>query len=165
MSWRQALRGLAVLTAVLAASVTAATSAAELRPFVAGSMARVRAENAGKPHIVALWSLTCPPCHEELALLGKFLRTHPDTRLVLISTDAPEDAPALTDALHHHGLGHLEGWVFADAFEERLRYEIDPAWHGELPRTYLSDGARTLAVSGKLRREQLEKWRAGGGRP
>jgi thiol-disulfide isomerase/thioredoxin len=165
MSWRQIWSGPAVLTAVLAVSAAGATSAAELRPFVAGSMAQVRAENSGKPHIVALWALTCPPCHEELALLGKFLRMHPATRLVLISTDAPEDAPALNDVLHQHGLGHLESWVFADAFEERLRYEIDPAWHGELPRTYLSDGARMFAISGKLHRDQLEKWWAGGGRP
>lgn len=37
-------------------------------------------------------------------------------------------------------LGGSESWSFTDRFYERLRYEIDPAWAGELPRTVMIDG-------------------------
>jgi thiol-disulfide isomerase/thioredoxin len=152
-------RAIPLFAIALCASVPHA-HAGELKPFGAGSMAQIRAEQTGKPHLIALWSLTCPPCHEELTLLGKFRRTYPELRLVLIATDAPQDTPALNEILHRHGLEHADNWVFADEFVERLRYEIDPAWHGELPRSYLSDGKTVDAVSGKLSREQLERWRA-----
>ena len=42
---------------------------------------------------------------------------------------------------------------------ERLRFAIDPRWHGELPRTYLYDRAHVVqAVSGVIPPEQLTKW-------
>ena len=37
------------------------------------------------------------------------------------------------------GLGNSESWTFTDRFYERLRYEIDPSWAGELPRTVMID--------------------------
>ncbi len=37
--------------------------------------------------------------------------------------------------LERTGLDKTESWSFADRFNERLRYEIDPAWAGELPHT------------------------------
>ena len=33
--------------------------------------------------------------------------------------------------------GAAENWLFSDGFVERLRFEIDPAWQGEIPRTLL----------------------------
>jgi thiol-disulfide isomerase/thioredoxin len=159
MSRHRALRDIAVVAMAWWATVPI-TRAAELKPFVAGSMAQIQAERSGKPHVVSLWSLTCPPCHEELALLGEFRRAHPKLQLVLIATDSPQDAPALREVLRRHGLETADNWVFADAFVERLRHEIDPAWYGELPRSYLSDGKTTRTVSGKLNRKQLEAWRA-----
>ena len=57
--------------------------------------------------------------------------------------------------------------MFAEAVPERLRYAIDPAWGGELPRSYLFDAAhRRQAHSGLLDEAQLKDWlkrqRAGG---
>jgi hypothetical protein len=149
----QALAGLLALGAAFAAS------AAAIRPFVPGSMAQIRAAHADVPHLVVLWSLDCPPCHEELATLGRFVRHHPELRLVLISTDTPEATAQLTGILQRHGLAGAQAWVFADEFVERLRHEIDPAWSGVLPRSYLhAPGASARAVSGKLDRTVLENW-------
>ncbi len=39
--------------------------------------------------------------------------------------------------LEKAGLGTAENWLFSDGFVERLRFEIDPAWQGEIPRTLL----------------------------
>ena len=70
-------------------------------------------------------------------------------------------------ALQRFGLAHIDTWVFADDVPERLRYAIDPAWRGELPRSYLFDAAhRRVAHSGLINEAQLRDWlkrqRAGG---
>ncbi|MDD5330830.1 MAG: TlpA family protein disulfide reductase, partial [Sulfuricella sp.] len=52
-----------------------------------------------------------------------------------------------------------DAWVFADAVPERLYFEADGKWRGELPRTYLYDAAhRATAFSGKIDPAQLERW-------
>ena len=130
-----------------------------LRPFVAGSAQALRAARADRPFVLALWSLTCSHCQEELALLGRLRVKYPALDVVLVSTDAPEDAAALGATLARHGLTRTEAWVFADPFTEILRQEIDPRWSGELPRTYLHNRDRSVrAVSGRLPPEKLERW-------
>lgn len=137
----------------------AVAQAVELRPFVTGSMQQIRAAHAGRPFVLALWSLTCSHCQEELAQLGTLQRRHPELNVVLISTDTPDDAQALTATLARHGLARAETWVYADAFVERLRFEIDPRWGGELPRTYFFDRAHAVTVrSGALAPAELERW-------
>ncbi|HJX16783.1 MAG TPA: TlpA disulfide reductase family protein [Acidiferrobacterales bacterium] len=148
-----------IVLVLLAALAGAAAQAAELKPFVAGSMQQIRAAHAGRPFVLALWSLTCSHCQEELAQLGALQRRHPQLNVVLISTDTAEDAEALTATLARHGLARAEAWVYADAFAERLRFEIDPRWGGELPRTYLFDRAHAVtARSGALAPAELERW-------
>jgi thiol-disulfide isomerase/thioredoxin len=144
---------------LLALLTGAAAQAVELRPFVAGSMQQIRAAHAGRPFVLALWSLTCSHCQEELAQLGTLQRRHPELNVVLISTDTPDDAKALTATLARHRLVRAEAWVYADAFVERLRFEIDPRWGGELPRTYFFDRVHAVTVrSGALAPAELERW-------
>ena len=153
---RQATRVTLLLLALL---VGAAAQAAELKPFVAGSMQQIRATHAGRPFVLVLWSLTCSHCQEELAQLGTLQRKHPQLNVVLISTDTPDDAAALTVTLARHRLARAEAWVYADAFAERLRFEVDPRWGGELPRTYFYDRAHAVTVrSGALAPAELERW-------
>ena len=122
-------------------------------------MQQIRAAHAGRPFLLALWSLTCSHCQEELAQLGKLHEQRPELNVVLVSTDTPDDAATLTATLARHGLARAESWVFADGFAERLRFEIDPRWGGELPRTYLYAADHSArAVSGRLDPQQLEPW-------
>jgi len=126
---------------------------------VAGSMQQIRSAHAGQPFVLSLWSITCSHCPAELAQLGKLQQQHPDLNVVLVSTDSPDDATALSAMLAGHGLEGAEAWVYADGFTERLRYEIDPRWGGELPRTYLFDRQhRVMAHSGALTPAQLQHW-------
>ena len=57
------------------------------------------------------------------------------------------------------GLGSAENWIFDDGFVERLRFEIDPAWQGDIPRTMLiaGDGSIT-AIEGSADMGELAKW-------
>lgn len=139
----------------------APVQAESLRPFVPGSAAQIRASHSSQPYIIALWSLSCTHCVEELVLLGRLKEKYPALDLVLVSTDTPDEQPALADRLAQHRLMGAEQWVFADAFSERLRFEIDPRWQGELPRSYLvgRDGA-ARAVSGRLDGQTIEIWLA-----
>lgn len=147
-----------VVLVLLATLAGAAAQAAEIKPFVAGSMQQIRSAHAGRPFVLALWSLTCSHCQEELAQLGKLQRRHPELNVVLVSTDTPDEAAALAATLARHGLARAEAWVYADGFAERLRFEIDPRWGGELPRTYFFDRAHTVtARSGALAPAELER--------
>jgi len=70
---------------------------------------------------------------------------------VLLTACAPPPRPATLDgaieaAINDAGLGSAESWAFTDRFYERLRYEIDPAWAGELPRTEMIARDGTVTV-------------------
>jgi len=59
------------------------------------------------------------------------------------------------------GLSSAENFIFNDGFVERLRFEIDPAWQGDIPRTMLisRDGIITT-IEGSAEISDLEKWSA-----
>jgi len=149
-----------LLTAMLAGLLFGATAhGAELRPFVSGSMQEVGRAYAGRPFVLALWSLSCPHCQEELERFGRLKEKYPELTLVLVSTDSPEDDEAIAATLTRQGLARAEAWVFADTFTERLRHEIDPRWSGELPRSYFFDRAHVAtARSGAIPATELERW-------
>ncbi|MEK7207078.1 MAG: TlpA disulfide reductase family protein [Pseudomonadota bacterium] len=137
----------------------ALVAANQPRPFVSGSQQQILAAHQGKPFILALWSLSCVHCQEELAMFSALLKKHPGLDIIFVSIDSPEQSEALTAALQRHGLGRAESWVFADNFTERLRYEIDRKWHGELPRTYFYGVDHSVeAASGKLDPARIELW-------
>lgn len=138
---------------------TTAVEAATPRPFVSGTLPQIVSAHADKPFILGLWSRSCSHCREELTMLGRLLADHPEATLVLLSTDSEEESAAVATTLQGYGLGAAESWVFADPYTERLQYEIDNRWHGELPRTYLyaGDGSRS-GHSGRLERSFLLEW-------
>ena len=80
-------------------------------------------------------------------------------RLVLVATDSPEEVDTIQAILKEAGLEKAENWVFSDPFAERLRFEVNPRWRGELPLTYLqkADGTRELAV-GQIPEKKLFRW-------
>jgi thiol-disulfide isomerase/thioredoxin len=134
--------------------------AAELQPFTRGSWPTLLAAHAGRPTVVHFWGLTCAPCIVELPEWGKLLRERPDLDLVLVAADSRgEDEMPLRAALQKAGLSEVESWGFADRFAARLRFEIDPRWQGELPRTLLiaGDGSVT-AISGVADLATVRAW-------
>lgn len=151
------MRRVAAAALVLLLALPAA--AAELRPFEADSRAAIAAVRAGRPHVVAVWSVHCLPCVAELPMWRRMVETH-GLDLVLIATDPLEDEAArIAWLLRRHGLDSVEIWAFADPFVERLRHAIDPAWRGELPRSYFvaADGT-TETISGAVDAAKLRAW-------
>jgi thiol-disulfide isomerase/thioredoxin len=129
-----------LLAALLSMALPWAALAADPQPFERGSWARLRDAHAGRPTVIHFWGLTCAPCLVELPQWGALKAARPDLGLVLIAADpVPQDPERLAGTLARAGLGAAESWNFTDRFYERLRYEIDPAWGGELPRTVMID--------------------------
>jgi thiol-disulfide isomerase/thioredoxin len=157
--------GIFALGCVLLWSGLSAARAAETpRPFEATSLKALFDDNKGRPLIVHFWGLTCGPCLAELSAWGNFLRTHPDTRIVLVNWDRRGGDPArMAKTLDGAGLGGVASFALGDGFEEKLRFAVDRDWMGELPYTRLvqRDGGVT-PFSGAADFKMLERWLAGG---
>ncbi len=149
-----------LLAALLLLLALPAAAAAEPQPFERGSWSALREAHAGRPMVVHLWGLTCAPCLVELPHWGELARERPDLDLVLIAADpVPEEPRRAAATLAKAGLAKTESWMFADRFNERLRYEIDPTWHGELPRTLLIGRDGSVAVlAGVADLDRVRAW-------
>jgi len=153
-----------VLVTLLAIALLAAAGSfakdGEIRPFKRGSWQEIRQAHAGRPTVVHFWGLTCGPCRVEMPQWGKLLQERSDLNLVVIDADLVpnqmEDAAAM---LAKTGLAGAENWIFSDLFTERLRFEIDPRWQGEIPRTMLiaRDGKITT-IEGVADPAQVGAW-------
>jgi len=136
------------------------TANADPLPFERGSWAKLSAAHAGQPTVIHFWGLTCAPCLVEMPQWAALKKARPDMRLVLIAADpVPQDPERLDSALARFGLDATESWSFTDRFYERLRYEIDPAWAGELPRTVMIDRAgKATVLPGVADLAQVRQW-------
>jgi len=133
----------------------------ELRPFGRGSWQQLTKAHAGRPTIVHFWGVTCGPCKVELPQLGAFMKEHPAIDMVTISADFVPNLPAAARAmLERSGLAAAENWIF-DGFADRLRFEIDPTWQGDIPRTLLitPEGEMTT-IEGSAEMTELAQWSA-----
>lgn len=116
--------------------------------------ARRLLDPAGGARIVTLWSEECGYCKINLDRLA---RLGPDgVRVVTVLSERRDAAALLWPELARRGLT-AEAWAFGDEAPERLRHALDPAWRGELPRSYLIDAeGHREAVSGVLSEATLQ---------
>ena len=134
--------------------------AEEPQAFVRGSWQGVRQEHAGRPMIVHFWGVTCGPCLAELPRWGEFIGEKPGVDVVMVAADpVVGERKAIAGVLAKAGCAAAESWMFADPFTDRLAYEVDPSWAGELPYTLLvgADGSVT-AILGEVNFSELHVW-------
>jgi len=128
-----------------------------IKSFVSGSYAQILNMKQGKPFVLVFWSLECVPCYKELAMLGKLSPRQFD--LVLVSTDDAAADKDIRETLIKFELQTTDVWKFSNTLIERLRYEVDATWYGELPRSYLFDGQhQRQVVSGLLSHKIINAW-------
>lgn len=75
----------------------------------------------------------------------------------MLSTDEPDVSTEVENILIKHKLNDLENWIFGNDDAQKMRYEIDPRWYGELPRTYFfTSSHKRVGKSGALKIEEFE---------
>ena len=108
--------------------------------------------------LVMLWSVDCPPCYQELAMLERLLSSYPGLPISLISTDDDSDRYEEVEDQYKRLHGNkLTTWVFADGMAPQLRYAIDKTWSGVLPRSYVVKGTNRVGHSGVLKEIDLRQ--------
>jgi hypothetical protein len=92
-----------------------------------------------------------------MALLNGIHKAHPDIKMIMLATDDLSASADISKILEKSDLATLENWVYADENTQKLQYEIDPKWYGELPRTYFFNAAHQReGISGVLSRQDYE---------
>jgi thiol-disulfide isomerase/thioredoxin len=151
------LRFLALLLAF--ALVCGGARALDFKPYGRGAFARIAKDHAGRPLIMHFWSVTCPPCIAELPQWAKLISERKDVDVVFVDTDGDEDRARAAARLDKAGLAKATHYAFADDFVDKLYFEADRTWRGELPFTALvaPDGGVTT-VTGAIDDPLVAKW-------
>jgi len=125
--------------------------------FTSGSYQQILAANADRPFMLVIWSINCPSCLKDMELLSNIHKSRPDLKMIMLAADEPGATEQIQQILKKHQLTGIENWAYADDNTEKLQYEIDPKWYGELPRTYFFDKAhQRTGVSGVLTQEDYD---------
>jgi thiol-disulfide isomerase/thioredoxin len=112
-----------------------------------------------QPFLLVFWSLECPSCYKEFEALSHWKKKHPDSHLVIVSTDANNTRDDAIGVIKEYELDDADTWIFSHEPSPKLRNDIDPNWFGELPRSYFFNRQhQAFAHSGALTPSQLEQW-------
>ena len=131
----------------------------EFMPFDMNTRKVIEKRYIDQPLIISFWSIDCPYCIDDLKKLGKALSKNTNVKLITVCVDGKESAKKAERILSQANLPKHEKFQYAEVDEDRLRYNIDPAWYGELPRTYFYDATHQVTpLSGKISNSFLDKW-------
>ena len=131
----------------------------EFMPFEINTRNVIEKKYLNQPLIISFWSIDCPYCIDDLKKLGKALSKNTNVQLITVCVDGKESAKKAERILSQANLPKHEQYQYAEVDEDRLRYNIDPAWYGELPRTYFYDATHQVTpLSGKISNSFLDKW-------
>ncbi len=122
----------------------------------------IKKQNMGKQWLMLMWSIDCPPCFKELAIIQKLQKQHDDLAVVIINTDADNEiTEERTEIIEKFSLNHLKNFHFVDGQSDQSRYIIDSTWYGELPRSYfVQSNGKFHGKSGLVKESTLIKWLA-----
>ena len=151
-------RAIRILLALLAATALGATvsgcasSGGAHATASAGPVVPLTADQAhalvSRPHtratLVNVWATWCGPCREEFPALLEAARAHRSEglRLVLVSTDATDQLPAVSRFLRAHGV--TDTTYLAAGGDMAFIDGLDARWSGALPATFVYDDTGRL---------------------
>jgi thiol-disulfide isomerase/thioredoxin len=144
-----------ILLAVLNSPVQAEKPV--LKPFKTGSYQQILASNANQPFMLVVWSLTCSSCLKDMPLLSRIHKKRPELKMIMLAADDISETGQIQPILEKSQLSGIENWIYADENTQKLQFEIDPKWYGELPRTFFFDKAHHReGISGVLSEADYE---------
>jgi hypothetical protein len=131
---------------------------AESLAFTSGSYQQILASNANRPFMLVIWSVNCSSCLKDMALLSSIHQSRPELKVVMLAADQLSATEQIQPILEKHQLSEIENWVYAEENTQKLQFEIDPKWYGELPRTYFFDKThQRTGVSGVLSKADYDE--------
>ncbi len=152
----------ALLTATLLMSGLAQAEPVDMgsAEFSKARFEQVKQAKIGQKWLALLWSVDCPPCMKELALVQKLQQKQKNLAVVIINTDTEESSEKeRADIIKHFKLMNLKNFHFTQGQEAQQRYQVDPQWFGELPRSYFIDEEGSFhGKSGLIAEELLTQW-------
>jgi len=136
------------------------SSYAESIVFNKEQLAIVKTQNMGKQWLMLLWSVDCPPCFKELAIIQKLQNQHDDLAVVIINTDANDEINAeRVEIIERFELSKFANFHFLDGKGDQSRFLIDSNWFGELPRSYfVQSNGKFHGKSGLVKESILTQW-------
>ncbi len=154
MTLKKIFPGLAFIFLTL---FTISAEAAAPAPFVSGSYQQILSGNANRPFMLVVWSINCSSCLKDMELLSSIHKNRPELKMIMLAADEPSATEQIQQILEKNQLAEIENWAYADDNTQKLQFEIDPKWYGELPRTYFFDKAhQRTGVSGVLSKEDYD---------
>ncbi len=131
----------------------------EFKPYGRGDFDQISHLQAHRARIIHYWSVTCPACIAELGQWAKLINEHRDINIIFINTDDNEDRERAATRLEKTGLSNAIHYGFSDSFVEKLYYEVDKSWRGELPFTVLisASGSR-VSITGAIDDPHFIAW-------
>lgn len=137
-----------------------ALAAPTITSFGSDGLSKVLASHSGRPFVLLVWSLDCTFCHASMKNLAA-AKSRKDFDVVAVAIESAEDpgnAAAMSAATAKLGKG-TSTWAFGDEPIERIRYKLDPQWHGELPRSYWfnAKGERIATHSGLISPSEINE--------
>jgi thiol-disulfide isomerase/thioredoxin len=152
-------RALFASVAVSAFFMGAAAQALEFKPYARGSFTELRKAHAGRPLLVHFWSATCAPCIAELSDWARIAHEGKGVDILFVNVDGEHDRVKAGARLEKAGLAGAVHYGFADDFLDRLFFEVDPTWRGELPFTAMVDSSgKLVTLTGPVDDHLIAEW-------
>ena len=127
-----------------------------LKPYQTGDWASVVTSGKGAPMAIHFWGVTCPACVKEMPQWGKYIKTHPNAKIIFIQVD-DVSSDSIKKMLSKADLENANNYYVASPFDERMRYEVDPKWHGETPTTiFIDKNGKTSRKTGLIDFQKLQ---------
>ncbi len=151
---------LSVVLTILSCTCFGSFANASITEFTQANFEQMKQDNQGKQWLMLLWSVDCPPCFKELALIQTIRQKEPNINIAIVNVDTELEAEKQrASVLVSYGLTDLNNYYFADGMAARNRYLIDPTWYGELPRSYFVETNGTFhGKSGLVNEQLLSQW-------
>lgn len=139
---------------------TASYSHASSLAFTKVELETLKQKNIGKKWLMLMWSVDCPPCFKELAVIKKLKQQGTHLNVVLVNADASNEVTQeRANIIEEFQLNDLDNFYFIDGKAEYSRFIIDTSWFGELPRSYFIDTkGKFFGKSGLVNESLLTQW-------
>jgi len=136
------------LHSILALSALVLGAQEKLSPVDESGYRAILKSNSGRVALVDFWATWCAPCRQEMPLLAKLEGRLRDKgfRLVTISADDPEQAPAAVEFLKKSGISG-PAYLRRAQDDDKFINSVDPKWSGALPALFLYDRQGKLVKS------------------